>query len=323
MSFYIHDIAGCHVCSQGYQSQTISRLYYQETSAFTNPAFHSFLCTLKHFSISMWGGDNSAGWQTNTCETWSAFVLRLDEFFFNHLRNLTSFEFKATDAAPVGLTGSHHASLQLRKEHMPMLKTLHLEYMFLGPELRDFLVAKASTLQQVHLRSCLAEIGPRMGDSGIGWLDDGLHRHELFDAISSAQPKKLRQFRISEGWPAPLPKEYNDYHQYESKAYAEDENMMNEQIKEAREMVERGEKRVWAHVWVDHKYGMLFENLKTNFLSVREGRDQEAYERLIDTIGRNGGVEANVVEKRKRKREKSQGARARAQGINSCSLRRG
>ena len=173
-----------------------------------------------------------------------------------------------------------------------MLKNLHLEYMFLSPELRDFLVAKASTLQQVHLRSCLAEIRERMAGDGSKRVNDGLHWHELFDAVSSAQPEKLRHLRISEDWPVPLPQEYNDYGQYQSKTEAEDEDTVNEQIKEARETAERGEKRVWAHVWVDHKYGMIFEHLKDNFLSFREGRDQRAYERLVDIIARNGGREA-------------------------------
>lgn len=184
-----------------------------------------------------------------------------------------------------------------------MLKTLHLEYMFLSPELRDFLVAKASnTLQQVHLRSCLAEIGERMTDDGSRTVADGLHWHELFDAVSSAQPENLRLFRISEEWPAPLPKEQSDFGKYQNKIEAEDDyrinEEINEEIKEAWETVQRGEKRVWAHVWVDHKYGMVFVHLKDNFFNFRAGRDQEAYERLIDIIGKNGGLEAKFVEER-------------------------
>lgn len=184
-----------------------------------------------------------------------------------------------------------------------MLKTLHLEYMFIGPELRDFLVAKASTLQEVHLRSCLAEIED-------GMADDGLHWHELFDAISSAKPQKLRDFRISEERPAPLAKDKNDCDKYNSKVEAEDKDTVNQQIKEARETVEGSGKRVWPHVRVDDKYGMLFEDLEENFVSFREGRDQEAYERMLDIISRNGGVEAEVVEERDVKGPKPQGSQA-------------
>ena len=62
---------------------------------------------------------------------------------------------------------------------MPKLQALHLEWMFLSPELRDFITTKAGTLESIHLRSCLAEI------------DDGMEIcesiHILFVSVSELQ----------------------------------------------------------------------------------------------------------------------------------------
>ena len=167
-----------------------------------------------------------------------------------------------------------------------MLQILHLEHMFLSPELRDFLVAKASTLQKLHLRSCRAEIEDEMVDDGLRW-------HELFDALSSAEPKKLRDFLISEARPAPLPMDKSDYDKYHSRAEGEDADadadadLMNEQIKEARERVQGSGKRGWPHELLDHHYRLFYEDLEENFLSFREERDQEAYERFLNLVSRN------------------------------------
>lgn len=172
-----------------------------------------------------------------------------------------------------------------------MLKSLHLEYMFLSPELRGFLVAKAPSLQKVHLRSCLAE-------GEVGMVAEVLCWHELFDAISSAKPKNLREFRLSEEEPAPLPENIpRDFEKSNSKFANEDMDALKEEIAAARETVKGGGKRVWAHVTVDDKYGMLFEDIEENFVSFREGRDQKAYERLCNIISRNGAVDVKVDRK--------------------------
>ena len=53
------------------------------------------------------------------------------------------------------------------------------------------------------------------------------------------------------------------------------------------------EKRVWAHVCIDDKYGMLFEDVEENFISFREGRDQAAYERLMGIVENNNDMKSN------------------------------
>lgn len=173
----------------------------------------------------------------------------------------------------------NHAQLVLRKEHMPLLKTVHLEWVFIGPELRDFFVGHMNTLEEVHLRNGLAEISTGMSDDGIHWC-------ELFDAILSAKPPKLRTFKVTEDRPAPLPSDMGDFSEDFEDA---DEEVVKAEIDVVREKADRGEARVWAHITVDDKYGMLFEDEEHNFVSMREGKDQDAWERLMDLVKGNGG----------------------------------
>ena len=269
--------------------QVIDTLYYKEVSTFTTPTFHKFLSHLDDFSLSIFGGDNGAGWKTNTCEVWSAFVAKLDQFFFNHLQRITSLTLKATEEGPIGLEGMNHTPLVLRKDHMPHLKAVHLEYMFLSPELRDFLVGHVSTLEDLHFRSCLAETDEGMAENGLHW-------HELFDAISSAGPTKLRIFKVTHEHPVSLPESKGDCYKYDSKLEEEDEETLHAEMKQARKTAEDGGKRVWPHVTVDDKYGMLFEDEEEIFLSYREGKDQEAFERLMSIAERNAEGKAGFVD---------------------------
>ena len=156
---------------------------------------------------------------------------------------------------------------------------MHLEWVFIGPELRDFLVGHADRLEEVHLRNGLAEISTGMSDDGIHWC-------EFFDAISSVKPPKLRTFKVTEDRPAPLPDDMGDFNDGFEDA---DEEVIEAEIEVAKGNAERGEGRVWAHIIVDDKYGMLFEDEEHNFMSMREGKDQDAWVRLMDLVRGNGG----------------------------------
>lgn len=257
----------------------INNLYYKQVTTFTTLPFQKFLNNIQEINLSIYGGDNGACWHTNTCEVWQYFVGKLDTFFFDHLQNVTSLTLKATRHAPLGLEGMNHAQLPLRKDHMPLLKNVHFEWIFIGPELRDFLVGHTSTLEHVHLRNGLAE-------TDTGMSDDGIHWFELFDAISSAKPGKLHTFKVTEDSPAPLPNGMGDLDDGWEGA---DEGEIEAEISRMREKAESGEARVWAHITVDDKYGMLFEDEESNLASMREGKDQDAWERLMDVVRRNGG----------------------------------
>ena len=175
---------------------------------------------------------------------------------------------------------------------MPLLRDLYLEYIFLGPELRDFIVGHLSTLETVHLRNCLAE-------SETSMAEDGIHWHELFSAMCAAQPSKLRSFTLSADRMADLPEEAGDCERYgemmANREVDEDYELLDRQIEKVREDVERKRegkgvgKRVFPHVTVDDKYGMLFEDIEENFMSFQKGNDQEAFEELMRIVRSNAG----------------------------------
>lgn len=204
-------------------------------------------------------------------------------FFLDHLRNITSLTFKAPKEAPIGLTGRYHVPFRLKRDHSPKLKTLHLEYMLLDIWLQDFLVHKAGTLETVHLRNCSAEIYDGVGESGIHW-------HELFDAISSARPRRLHTFGVSEDRPAPALTDQYDRDWYVNRSPDEERTMVSAQIEETRSMLEGGGKRVWPHVNANDDHGFILEDEVGNYVSFREGRDQEAFERLMEIVIGNNGV---------------------------------
>ena len=218
-------------------------------------------------------------------------MAKLDELFFDHLQRITSLTLKATEEGPIGLEGSYHASLVLRPDHMPHLKIVHLEYMLLSPELRDFIVGHATTLEEVHLRSCLAETDHSMAENGLHW-------HEFFDAISSARPTKLHIFKVTQDRPASLPESKSSCNKFNSKVQDEDETTLNAQIEQARKTPKTGEKMVWPHVEVDQEYGFFSQDEEENFLSFREGRDQEAFERLMSIVEGNAGGKEMLMDVR-------------------------
>lgn len=243
---------------------------------------------MEQFTISFYGGDNGAGWKTNTSEIWCAFVAKLDSFFFVHLSHTTSLALEATKEGPLGLDGMHHGPLVLRKEHTPLLKSLHLKYIILGPELRDFLVGHANMLEEVHMHNCLAETDTRLTNSGLHWAD-------VFDALASAKPGRLRALLITEDCPAPLSNEVGYSNNFYSKIDEKDEEKVDKEIEEAEKAVEEGKGRVWPHVTLDDKYGWLFEDEEENFISFREGNDQRAFERLMDIVRKNNSGDQEVA----------------------------
>ena len=87
----------------GFKSLVISNLVPKEVSTFSTTAFHKFLGQMEHFELSVSGADNGAGWKITTLECFTAFVDKLDQWFFNHLVSVTDL---TIDAYEEGCFGS-------------------------------------------------------------------------------------------------------------------------------------------------------------------------------------------------------------------------
>lgn len=115
---------------------------------------------------------------------------KLDEYFFNHLANVTTLSIKAPNEGPLGLQWWPFVSLALSADQMPLLTTLPLNYIFVSPELINFLVGHKNTLEELTLRHCVASAGDRSN------ADNGIYWSEFFTALFSAYPIQFRDIKL-------------------------------------------------------------------------------------------------------------------------------
>lgn len=175
--------------SPNFKALELRDLPKEQVSTFNDTAFHTLLSQMDKFSLLVKGEDNGAGWCINTTKRYPDFTSRFGRWFFDHLLSATTFAIKSTQSGPIGLEGMNHAQLCLDKDHMPQLKSLSLEYIFICPEMIDFLTAHDSTLEQFILTSCYA--------CPLSLAENGLHWHQFFDALNKANMRQLRRLEIT------------------------------------------------------------------------------------------------------------------------------
>ena len=235
---------------------------------YESPGFHHFLSHVEHFNLSVRGGENGAGWCVNTCDGYLACVARFDSLFFDHLASVTSLTLKYSYEGPIGLEGMRHGRLALKKEQMPLLKSLRLEHIFICQELLDFVLGHADTLEQLNLHDCKSSVNGLQENESFYWSD-------LFNPLHTAHIRKLSQLEI---WPrnAPL------YHSYD-KECGEPENV--QQIRHV--LREDATRRVFGYAMLDDKYGMCFEDEEENQAAFERGEDQMAFDKLMRKVDAN------------------------------------
>jgi hypothetical protein len=246
----------------------IKGLVAKEVSTFNSEGFHNFLGRLKRFRVSIRDWDNGAGWAMNTQAGFADFAEQLAEFFFDHLQSATDVVLEADETAPLGLEpGRYHVHLALKPQQMPLLRKLELRYIFVCPELANFLVAHLETLEELVMTNCLCSMELLDEDT------EGMHWDALFNAVSEGQPRKLRRLEIvsTEEIGIEIP-QYCDQDKVKEmlEALADDPN-----------------RRLFAYINLDDKYGMLMEDEDMELESFRRGHDQRAYDRLMAIVGGN------------------------------------
>lgn len=215
-------ILGTPYYEQRYEGQVSE---YQEAGTnqslnFRQSSFHSWLGKFESFNLSIHGQVNGAGWRINTEWCYLRMMSRLDRYFFNHLTSATHLVVKAPSEGPLGLKGINHISLGFYKGQMPALKNLHLEYIFISPELIDFFFGHDKTLESPSMRNCSADLGAK---NDIPW-------YRFFDAFHNANLTKLRNLEI-------LPKNAPLIDESGYRTVEDDENLPAE-VKEARRALE-------------------------------------------------------------------------------------
>ena len=254
----------------------IRKFLWTFTEPYESQSFHQFLSHVKHFSLTVRGGENGAGWCVNTCDGYLDCVARFDELFFNHLESATSLTLRATDEGPIGLEGMRHARLALKKEQMPLLKSLHLEHIFICQELIDFVASHTDTLERLTLENCKSSVNGLQENEAVYWS-------HFFDALHGANLKKLSHLEI-QPYNAPLTFEEamdRDYHR-NPRERTEPDNV--QQIR--RVLNSDAKRRVFAYGWLDDKYGACDPD-EENQAALERGEDQVAFDRLMGRVNAN------------------------------------
>lgn len=238
-----------------------------KVSTFNNPAFHAWLGQFECFNLSIYGHTNGAGWTFNTEWCYLRMMPRLNQFFFNHLTLVTDLVVKAPKEGPLGLKGLNHISLALYKDQMPALKTLYLEYIYISPELIDFIIGHHTKIESLSMQDCSASLGAKIGTS---W-------YLFFDALHNANLSKLHHLDILPK-NAPLIDEV-DYRN------AEYYGTVPAEVKEAlRVLKDDPARRSFMYTWMDDSRGTPRAVEEENLAALKSGQDQASYDRLMEKI---------------------------------------
>ena len=266
----------------------IRKFVWTFTEPYESQTFHECLSHVKHFSLSVRGGDNSAGWGVNTCDGYLECVARFDELFFDHLASATSFTLQAPDLGPIGLEGMRHARLALKGQQMPLLKSLRLEYIFICQELADIIASHADTLERLTLHECNSSVNGLQENEPFYW-------NHFFDALHGADLKHLSHLEIQPSNASLTLDEATD----RSYNHVPTERAEPENVQQIRQVISTDKKRrVFAYATLDDKYGTCYEDDEENQAAFERGEDQVAFDRLMATVNANAakGVE-NPLEK--------------------------
>jgi hypothetical protein len=233
-----------------------------EVSTFSAEIFHRFLHSIQKFELSTCGFFSD--YQLNIFDFHLQFVSRLGLFFFDHLHRVQEFVLKANEYVPLGVMGWGHASFGLSAHQMPLLKHVHLEWIFICLELVEFLISKSATLESVSLHECKGS-----SSSSNPAYENSIPWQVFFRVISNAKPSRLRQFNVTPTSVAP-------------------EVYENENTPEVQEVMENNpERRMFDYATLNEKYGCVFDDEDSTLESFLEGEDQEAYDELLEIVHAN------------------------------------
>ena len=252
----------------------IRKFLWTFTEPYESPSFHHFLSSVEDFSLSVRGGGR-AGYCANTGDGYMECVERFDELFFNHLASATSLSLRATNNGPIGFEGPHYARLALKKEHMPLLKTLHLEHIFICQDLADFVASHTDTLERLTLHDC--------NSSGVS-QDVGFYWKHFFNALHSADLRQLSHIEIRP-YNAPLTLVEALQRRYHG---GREELLVSDNVQQIRHVLSADTKRrVFGYVFLTGTDLGCYEDPNENVDAFWRGEDQVAYDRLMAKVNTN------------------------------------
>ena len=251
----------------GFKSLELDNLIPAEASSFSSVAFQSLLGKLSHFRLSSW--DTSGFFRGNRLFGYVDYTSKFDRLFFNHLSAVTHIDISASDL-PMEIFGNSDTSLDRNLTQMPLLRSLHLDSIFIDRKLRAFLTSHAQTLEIVKLLNCHAK-PPNRNPDGIYWWD-------LFATLSRAKPRMLSEFQVHSA-------NNNKFELFDE--FHSTQEVKNEAALALESLKSHPEKRLFSYANIDDKYGHVVDCEEDNLLSFQEGTDQRAYDDLIRIVEAN------------------------------------
>ena len=264
---------------------TLKNLLFKRVSTFTCQSFHDLLSHVETFSLSLQGG-NDTQYEIGKSYEYESFASNLDRFFFDHLSHVTSVTIKATESGPLGTDSSirglsfSSVPLALRKDQMPFLKHVHLEYIVVCVNMIEFLIGHNTTLEHISLRDCFI---CTMGTDPDAEVIDDIYWEHLFNALYNADLEKLRRVEI-------LPLDVPLTDTYEKERY-------ERKAREIREILEDpgSDRRLFAYAEVHDSYGWYTPSVGMNQLSFERGRDQVSYDKLMEKVNAIAANERRAI----------------------------
>lgn len=251
-------------------------LIWKTVSAFSDPAFHDFLSHIERFRIHICNRYYCKRYP-DQLQGYATFMQELDEYFFNHLGNVTSLSIDAPPDGYLGLEGLNHAPLALHSGQMPLLKTLDLRNIIVCAELIDFLDGHNHILEEVELHDCYASPG---GNTKIG-----IYWSQLFTCLSSAgRHSKIRRFELEVDCAISLPCG-------EDWVGQEDRYSAHERPDEVCEahtiLVQDPRRRLFPYGILNYDDGYLLPDQEVNSAAFWKGEDQASWDLLMEVVERN------------------------------------
>ena len=200
--------------------------------------------------------------------------------FFDHLASAVSFNLQAPDRGPIGLEGMRHARLALKGQQMPLLKSLHLEYIFVCQELADFVASHADTLERLTLHECNSSVNGLQENEPFYWS-------HFFDALHGADLKQLSHLEIKP-YNVPLTLDEALDQNPNSNRGVPTERAEPDDVQQIRQVISTDKKRrVFGYATLDDKYGFCFADDEENQAAFERGEDQVAFDRLMANVNAN------------------------------------
>lgn len=269
-------------------------------SVYWSSEFQHLLNHVSRFVLSFSHFDNKCGLNLNTMDMPAIFASRLDVWFWNHLTSVRSLSIHADDSWPFGLApGRCHIPLALpdSKSHFQCLLSLSLKWWFVDRQLIALLITHMPALKRLtmisyfanseHASSSDARDRPSWAKFFLALTKHPTLTHFiLFPHLSGYRlldPDNETNGKLPVGVDDSYRTAYEEIQMIEALCRSEKEVGTWTAIKNARM------KRIWPHVQLDYKYGMIFDADQYNAVRFNEAYDHEAWLRLCDTLEKRGG----------------------------------